>query len=544
MPSQDVQRVSFQVPLFRRMQELTFNVGKTVLEREECIKWKLTTDDMGNEFVMLMVLRDELETLEHQEAIEEEVNNEIAVLKLLDHPNVLKLFQVFSTESIVYVLVERRPIPLSSVLARGPLSEPHALALARQLVSGLAHLHSKGLAHRNVSPENILLSEDEQCLCIGGAGFAVCQDPGTLTNDHPARVDPLYSAPEVREKEGEYDAFLCDAWSLGCVLYAMFNGKDPPTDAEGAVGECPSEVREILQDAIVKNAWKRRSLQEITQHQWFVGDGSVSPRFNRDQPLNRLAVRKSFSHVSSSLQLDHRRVSCRMNREASITDDGFSPETRVMPIQNALLLSTLSPAEEVPGPPTFCLSPGGQGRQARPQGEDVFGEKQDGGGALVSPMNKKKPGLKLSAVPPLVAPWLESAQWLSLSVDQQLWAEKAPELLLEQWLIGDEIEGAAPPPPDSVQKQCAATAGERREAKDGSSVVVVRVMRVEGEDECEPWVSGQVITIGSLPLSTTVRELARRVQQAEGIPARRQLYSTSTVDSTASEWTLGGLGLE
>eukprot|EP01062_Namystynia_karyoxenos_P015596 TRINITY_DN15662_c0_g1_i1.p1 TRINITY_DN15662_c0_g1~~TRINITY_DN15662_c0_g1_i1.p1 ORF type:complete len:551 (+),score=177.25 TRINITY_DN15662_c0_g1_i1:97-1749(+) len=372
----EYQSVSFQVPLLRREHKLTFHVGRTIQEQWGCIKVKLAHDEQRSEFMMRMVLRDLLEELENAEDLEHYINTDIAVLKLLDHKHIIKLFQVFSTDDIVYVLLERCPTTLAEKLSP-PMPESAARDWMQQLLQGVSYLHQKGLCHRNISPESIRFDPDESSVKLSDFGFAALSGPAEKLATHPEQLaESPYAAPELRDGP-EYNGLPCDVYSLGATLFAMLTGAAPQSAADAT--QLPERAADLVAACLDPDPGKRPSVPAMQRHDWvtgvrIVGDSEEAGFGNAvlitrspedPKPLARDEVRRSFHNVSSGLQLDARRVS----RASSICDE-LSPRHELASPRSAtrqrlpdmVLLHTppdvaLEPPLQLRSAPEFSLSP-------------------------------------------------------------------------------------------------------------------------------------------------------------------------------------------
>jgi eukaryotic-like serine/threonine-protein kinase len=154
---------------------------------------------------------------------------EVLIVAKLQHPNIVPLFDSGRIDDIPYYvmpLVEgeslRQRIEKTRVL---PLAE--ALALAREVASALAYAHSRGLLHRDVKPENILLSEGHAMLSDFGIARAIEQSMDSASTASGVVLGtPAYMSPEQAFGDREVDQ-RSDQYSLACVVYEMLSGVAP-----------------------------------------------------------------------------------------------------------------------------------------------------------------------------------------------------------------------------------------------------------------------------------------------------------------------------
>ena len=259
----DGNTVTFNVELpgARRTHELRFKLGDTVKEKHGCIKVKTAVDGDGNDMNVWVVMKTELDSHEESEEIKRKLNNEIGVLKLMDNRHVLKLFQVFASEDRTYVLTEQANVTLAQLVQQnGGRLNPHLCGtIFNQLVSAVSYVHSKGLAHRNIHPESVLLDDTKQTIRLAEFEHAILQSSRGLLKDRPAGLQTPYTAPELREGQTEdYHGKQADAYSVVCVLYYMLTGKTPPLDGISAADDAliPDPVKDLVRSTLTPE-WKR-----------------------------------------------------------------------------------------------------------------------------------------------------------------------------------------------------------------------------------------------------------------------------------------------
>jgi len=148
------------------------------------------------------------------------IRREVALLKLLEHPNILKIEDFCEDSKHFFIFLEYAEGGelFDYVIQRQSLPEEESLRIFRQLVYGLEYLHNRSICHRDLKPENILLDRFNQ-VKIADFGFARWM-PEDIANTSCG--SPHYAAPEVI-KGLRYDGRNADVWSLGVILYALLS---------------------------------------------------------------------------------------------------------------------------------------------------------------------------------------------------------------------------------------------------------------------------------------------------------------------------------
>jgi serine/threonine protein kinase len=150
------------------------------------------------------------------------------------HPHVVQLLELIATEAHVWLVSElcAGGELFDYLLERGRLPEREARALVGQLALAVAHLHARGIVHRDLKLENVLL--DAQCRAkLSDFGFAREFERGALLDTSCGTTG--YAAPEVLAQH-RYSGPEVDVWSLGVILYTLLTGTLPFDDEdEGAM---------------------------------------------------------------------------------------------------------------------------------------------------------------------------------------------------------------------------------------------------------------------------------------------------------------------
>ncbi|XP_061818279.1 serine/threonine-protein kinase 36 isoform X1 [Nerophis lumbriciformis] len=223
------------------------------------------------------------------------LKKEIDIMTNLQHPNIVKLFDSFETETEVVVVTEYAEGQLFQIIEDdGSLPESQVHEIACQLVSALYYLHSRRILHRDMKPQNILFDKNGVVkLCDFGFARAMSVSTMVLTS---IKGTPLYMSPElVAEKPYDHTA---DLWSLGCILYELHTGappfytnsifhlvqlivKDPIKWPDTMSNTCTSFLKGLL----TKDPQMRLSWPDLLHHP-FVADGvQVLPDTDVSSPL-------------------------------------------------------------------------------------------------------------------------------------------------------------------------------------------------------------------------------------------------------------------
>lgn len=199
----------------------------------------------GAQRAVKVILKPKLENINR-------LKREILIMKRLDHPNIIKLFEVFEDTNYLYFVMEicTGGELFDRIIKRGHFSERYAAVIMRQVFSAIAYCHSNEFMHRDLKPENLLFSDSSpnSLLKVIDWGFAAkCPKTHKFTS---VVGTPYYVAPEVLY--GSYSK-LCDLWSAGVILYILLCGY-PPFHGKDNV-EILRKVK-IGQYSLEHNIWK------------------------------------------------------------------------------------------------------------------------------------------------------------------------------------------------------------------------------------------------------------------------------------------------
>jgi serine/threonine protein kinase len=213
---------------------------------------------------------------------------EMSILEKLKHPNIVRLYEIFESDKHMLYVNELwvGGDLLTYVRKRRRLKESLAKYLFLQIIDGLRYMHSKGILHRDVKLDNILLDESGK-LKICDFGVSRFWKPGQLMTEQWGT--PAYIAPEILRGRG-YTGFGIDVWSAGVVLYAMLYGSVPfkgngiqemhPYIIAGdyKLGDEASEcAKDLLRKILNVDETKRYNIDQILDHEWMQ---NIKPKDN------------------------------------------------------------------------------------------------------------------------------------------------------------------------------------------------------------------------------------------------------------------------
>jgi len=215
------------------------------------------------------------------------LRREIKIMKRVDHPNILKLFEVFEDDDeffLVMELVAGKEL-FDKIVEKGQYSERDAANIVRQIVSAVDYLHSNGIAHRDLKPENLLSAGDEAGEVIKIADFGFSKNFGE-EKLMTSCGSPGYVAPEVLTCES-YDKAV-DMWSVGVIIYILLCGY-PPFYADNAPtlfkkimdvkydfddpswDDVSEEAKNLIRHLLVKDPKERYTAKQCLDDSWVQG---------------------------------------------------------------------------------------------------------------------------------------------------------------------------------------------------------------------------------------------------------------------------------
>lgn len=217
---------------------------------------------------------------------------EYHLLKNIDHPNIIRIFEVFKDKKNFYLVMELcQGSDIMEMINRAPkFTEKMAVSIIKQTLSAIMYCHLNGIVHRDIKSENIVFTEDNitSPVKLLDFGISVKYEKDQKLRDRTGTI--LYIAPEVID--GSYDE-KCDLWSCGVLMYTILSGHPP---FNGATREdimvkiqrtepsfdskiwtmISSEGIDLIKKLLIKRPDRRPSCREALCHPWFQKEPEIS----------------------------------------------------------------------------------------------------------------------------------------------------------------------------------------------------------------------------------------------------------------------------
>ncbi|XP_026189817.1 calcium-dependent protein kinase 2 [Cyclospora cayetanensis] len=209
---------------------------------------------------------------------------EISIMKSLDHPNIIKLFETFEDHKNVYLVMElcRGGELFDRIIEQGYFSEAHACYIMRCILAALFYLHKHGIVHRDLKPENFMFLDKGKDAPFKIIDFGLATRFSSNAFMSTRAGTPFYVAPQVLQ--GKY-TYKCDMWSAGVIMYILLCGYPPfhgENDAEilsrVKVGRysfneqdwrgVSNEAKDLVRKLMAFDPQQRLSAEQALNHPW------------------------------------------------------------------------------------------------------------------------------------------------------------------------------------------------------------------------------------------------------------------------------------
>lgn len=244
-----------------------------------------------------------------------QIKREISTMKLIRHPNVIRMYEVMASRTKIYIVMElvTGGELFDKIASRGRLKEDDARKYFQQLINAVDYCHSRGVYHRDLKPENLLLDANGT-LKVSDFGLSALsqqvREDGLL---HTTCGTPNYVAPEVINNKG-YDGAKADLWSCGVILFVLMAGYLPFEDSNlmalykkiyKADFSCPSwfstSAKKLIKKILDPNPNTRITIAEVINNEWFK-KGYQPPRFETAE-VNLDDINSIFNESGDPAQL-------------------------------------------------------------------------------------------------------------------------------------------------------------------------------------------------------------------------------------------------
>jgi serine/threonine protein kinase len=234
-------------------------------------------------------------TTELKSEDEASLREEVAVLKFVDHPNIIKLYNFYEEKKMFYMVIELMEGGelFERIVKKTFYNEKEARDLIRILLDALAYLHHRNIVHRDLKPENLLLKSPFNDFDIKLADFGFAKKVSGKSLDTQCGT-PGYVAPEIL-KGAKYGTEV-DMWSCGVIIYILLGGYPPFHDDNHAIlyrkikaadytfepqywDQVSDDAKDLIKKMLIVDPDKRLSADQALRHPWFlVGDHELISR--------------------------------------------------------------------------------------------------------------------------------------------------------------------------------------------------------------------------------------------------------------------------
>ncbi|XP_029110104.1 calcium/calmodulin-dependent protein kinase type 1B [Scleropages formosus] len=219
------------------------------------------------------------------------LENEIAVLRKIDHENIVSLVDTFDTPAKLYLVMTLATGGelLERIVERGSYTEKDASRVIRQVLGAVKYLHQLGIVHRDLKPENLLYETpfEDSKIVISDFGLSKMEEQGVFSTTCGT---PAYAAPELLQQK-TYDKKV-DLWALGVISYILLCGYPPFYDENDTQlyrqiikaqyefdppywDDISESAKDFISHLLQKDPEKRFDCEQALQHSWISGGGAL-----------------------------------------------------------------------------------------------------------------------------------------------------------------------------------------------------------------------------------------------------------------------------
>lgn len=221
------------------------------------------------------------------------IREEIAIMKKLNHPNVVSLIEVLDDpdEDSLYMVMEmcKKGVVMHVGLDQTaePYEEEQCRLWLRDMILGLEYLHAQGIIHRDIKPDNCLITDDDTLKFVD-FGVSEMFEKDSDMNTAKSAGSPAFMPPELCvAKHGEVSGRACDIWSMGVTLYCLRYGRIPfektgmldlyesiKHDNIDLGSKCDEDFEDLITQLLEKDPDKRIKIEKLREHPWVTKHGA------------------------------------------------------------------------------------------------------------------------------------------------------------------------------------------------------------------------------------------------------------------------------
>ncbi|KAM9361546.1 calcium/calmodulin-dependent protein kinase type 1 [Symphorus nematophorus] len=243
------------------------------------------------------------------EGKENNIENEIAVLHRIKHPNIVSLEDIFESTSHLYLVMQlvSGGELFDRIVEKGFYTERDASQLIHQILDAVKYLHDMGIVHRDLKPENLLYYSMDEDSKIMISDFGLSKIEGTGSVMSTACGTPGYVAPEVLAQKPYSKAVDC--WSIGVISYILLCGYPPFYDENDAKlfeqilkaeyefdspywDDISDSAKDFICHLMEKEPLKRYTCEQALQHPWICGDTALDKNIHESVSAQ---IKKNFA---------------------------------------------------------------------------------------------------------------------------------------------------------------------------------------------------------------------------------------------------------
>ncbi|XP_068763181.1 calcium/calmodulin-dependent protein kinase type 1 isoform X1 [Struthio camelus] len=286
------------------------------------------------------------------EGKETSIENEIAVLHKIKHPNIVALDDIYESSSHLYLIMQlvSGGELFDRIVEKGFYTERDASALIRQILDAVKYLHDMGVVHRDLKPENLLyysLDEDSKIM-ISDFGLSKIEGCGSVMST--ACGTPGYVAPEVLAQKPYSKAVDC--WSIGVIAYILLCGYPPFYDENDAKlfeqilraeyefdspywDDISDSAKDFIKHLMEKDPSKRFTCEQALQHPWIAGDTALDKNIHQSVSEQ---IKKNFAKSKWKQAFNATAVVRHMRKlQLGTSQEGPGPLTPTSPCRDGRL---------------------------------------------------------------------------------------------------------------------------------------------------------------------------------------------------------------